>query len=477
MFALKGKALVGLFVLGGLVLFGLGLFWIGDRRMLFANSIELATEFSNLGSLKGGSKVFVSGMDAGEVLAIEVPSRPGAKFRVHFRVLDQFRPILRTDSVATIQVEGLVGSKVLQVDAGTADAPQLKPGAVIPSREPVEVGQLIQQAVDTVKNVNQAVDEVHAQVAVAVTTLTDLGRDAQKLVKDVGTDAADVVATGKRVVSRVDKLVMAAGEGRGTVGKLLTDETIYRKARATVDNIESITGNARTASEDLKQLATDLKKRDVGGSIQKTAQNLQQATGELKGAISALRPSTGGNGTGLLDDVRGTLEHTREATSDLADNMEALKHNWFFRGFFKKRGFYDLDSLTVEEYKKGKIAPDRDRKREWAHLSELFTKDDSGAEVLSDAGMKKLDQIATPYLQYSANTPLIVEGYAGDGATADQFLRSRDRARAVRRYLVDRFDLKMQYIGAMPMGAVRSEGSAGTPWDGVAVVYFPPKKK
>ncbi len=477
MFALKRKAFVGLFVLGGLVLFGLGLFWIGDRRMLFANSIELATEFSNLGSLKVGSKVFVSGMDAGEVLTIEVPSRPGAKFRVHFRVLEQFRPILRTDSVASIQVEGLVGSKVLQVDAGTADAPQLKPGAVIPSREPVEVGQLIQQAVDTVKNVNQAVDDVHAQVNVAVTMLTDLGEEAQRLVKQVGGDAADIVATGKTVVNRVDKLVVAAGEGRGTIGKLLTDEDMYRKARTTIDNIESITGNARTASEDLKQLAADLKKRDLGGSIQKTAKNLQDATGELKGAVSALRPSSGGNATGLLDDVRGTLEHTREATSDLADNMEALKHNWFFRGFFKKRGFYDLDSLTVDEYKQGKIAPDRARQREWAHFSELFTKDASGAEVLSESGMKKLDQITTPYLRYSANTPLIVEGYASEGAASDQFLRSRDRARAVRRYLVDRFDLKVQYIGAMPMGAVRSEGGTGGPWDGVAIVYFPPKKK
>ncbi len=476
MFPLKRRALVGLFVLGGVLLFAVGLFWIGDRRMLFANSLELATEFSNLGSLKGGSKVFVSGMEAGEVLSIEVPPEPGARFRVHFRVLEKFRPILRTDSVATIQVEGLVGSKVLQVDAGTKDAAPVNPGAVLPSREPVEVGQLIQQAVDTVKNVNAAVDDIHQQVAIAVNTLNDVGNEAQRLVKQVGADASDVVATGKSIVNRVDKLVASTGQGRGTLGKLFTDEQIYQQARATVDHLQTITANARVASNDLQQITTDLKSRNLGEKALSTADNLQKATGELREVISALRPSGADGGPGLLEDVRGTLENTREATSDLADNMEALKHNWFFRGFFKKRGFYDLDSLSVDEYMKGKLASDKNSQREWAQLSELFTKDGSGAETLSAAGRKKLDEIAAPYLRYAANTPMIIEGYASQGSTQEQFLKARDRARAVRRYLLERFSLKPQYVGAIPLGAAAPKGVAQGVPDGVAIVYFPKKK-
>lgn len=474
MFPLKRRALVGLFVLGGFLLFGVGLFWIGNRRLLFARNVEFATEFTNLGSLKAGSKVYVSGMEAGEVLSIQVPPRPGAKFHVRFRVLDDFRPILRTDSVATIQVEGLVGSKVLQVDAGTAAGAPLEPGALVASREPVEIGQLIEQAAATVKQIDQAVHDIHEQVVVAVNQLTAVGHEAETLVKDLGADARDVVATGKSIVKDVDTVVGAVRQGRGTVGKLLTDEAMYDKARATVSHIEAVTGNAHAVSNDLVAVTDDLRRRKIGEKVEAAVANVQEATGQVKEAIQAMSPAPGGD-TGLLGDVRGTLQNTREATADLADNMEALKHNWFFRGFFKKRGFYDIDSISIEEYRKGDFARGREAKREWLESPQLFTKDALGNETLSAEGKAALDKVAVPYLKYAPDTPLIVEGYASQGTADEQFLRSRDRARLVRSYLVTRFGLKAQYVGAIPFGAVRSQAPSGEFWDGIAVAYFPKK--
>ena len=59
---------LGVFLIGGLILFGFGLFWIGDRRQLFSESIDLYTEFANISGLARGAKVRVAGLDAGEVL-------------------------------------------------------------------------------------------------------------------------------------------------------------------------------------------------------------------------------------------------------------------------------------------------------------------------------------------------------------------------------------------------------------------------
>ncbi|MGE5489499.1 MAG: MlaD family protein [bacterium] len=474
MFPLKRRALVGLFVLGGFLLFGVGLFWIGNRRLLFARNVEFATEFTNLGSLKAGSKVYVSGMEAGEVLSIQVPQRPGAKFRVRFRVLDDFRPILRTDSIATIQVEGLVGSKILQVEAGTAAGAPLEPGAIVPSREPVEIGQLIEQAAETVREIDRAVDDIHQQVVVAVNQLTAVGHEAEMLVKDVGADAREVVATSKSIIKDVDAVVGGVRQGRGTVGKLLTDDAMYEKVRDTVGNIEAVTGNARAVSDNLVAVTDDLRRRNIGEKVEAAVTNVQDATGQVKKAIEAISPAQGGD-SGLFADVRGTLQNTREATADLADNMEALKHNWFFRGFFKKRGFYDIDSISIEEYRKGDFARGRDAKREWLESPQLFVKDAAGNETLSAEGKAALDRVAVPYLKYAADTPLIVEGYASQGTEEEQFLRSRDRARLVRSYLVTRFGLKPQYVGAIPLGAVRSQAPSGEFWDGVALAYFPKK--
>ncbi|HSK11390.1 MAG TPA: MlaD family protein, partial [Vicinamibacterales bacterium] len=83
---------VGVFVLGGLVLFTVVLFLIGDRRGLFSDSFTVYTEMRALSGVGVGTPVWVSGMTAGEVKAIQVPSRPGALFRLEMDVDEALHP-------------------------------------------------------------------------------------------------------------------------------------------------------------------------------------------------------------------------------------------------------------------------------------------------------------------------------------------------------------------------------------------------
>ena len=114
---------IGAFVIGGILLFAIGLFLIGERRMLFQTKFTLYTEFSRISGLQPGAPVKVNGMGAGEVEAIEVPSGPARKFRVRLKVREDLHPLVRTDSVASIQTEGLVGGTFLFVNAGSNAAP------------------------------------------------------------------------------------------------------------------------------------------------------------------------------------------------------------------------------------------------------------------------------------------------------------------------------------------------------------------
>ncbi len=474
----KQKTIVGLFVGGGFLLFALGLFWIGDRRLLFSESLELQTQFANLSGLKVGSKVVVSGMDAGEVLAVQVPPSPAEKFRVRFRVLSRFQTILRTDSTASIQVEGLVGSKVLQIEAGSAQGGPAVSGALIPSREPVEIAAVIQQSVEVIQRVNSAVDDVEQRVLGTVDTIGDVGEQSIKLVKDVGSDAADLIATGKRSVEAFNAIVSGVRQGQGLVGKLLTDDLLYDRLVKSSQELQATVANIRTVTDEGRKIASDIESRKLGETFEKTASNVEAATARLTEVLVALKPPGGGaDETGLLDQLRGTLDRAQEATSDMAENMEALKRNWFFRGYFNRRGFFDLDAVSLEDYRQGKIAPDRDRKRAWLASQQLFARDSTGRESLTDAGLKELGSSVAPFLRYAPNTLLIVEGYSGQGDETEQFLISRDRARLVRRYLIDRFGLKSNFVGAMPMGAVASSGPSGQFWEGVALVFFPEKGK
>src|SRR5207342_528334 len=111
-------AAVGAFVVGGVLLFSVGLFLIGSRRMLFSDTFQVYAEFAQIAALDKGAKVRVSGMDAGEVQAIIVPASPAGRFRVQMRVRSDLHQLIRLDSVASIQNDGLVGNKFVQIDSG-----------------------------------------------------------------------------------------------------------------------------------------------------------------------------------------------------------------------------------------------------------------------------------------------------------------------------------------------------------------------
>src|SRR6266545_426823 len=134
---------VGLFVIGGLVLFGAGLFLIGDRRQTFGQHVEYYSEFGNLAGLSNGAKVRVGGMDAGEVLGITVPESPPSRFRVRWRINARLRGLVRTDSIVTIDTEGVVGGTYLSVRPGSAQGLQASVLASIPSRDPAELSELL----------------------------------------------------------------------------------------------------------------------------------------------------------------------------------------------------------------------------------------------------------------------------------------------------------------------------------------------
>ena len=79
---------------------------------------------------------------------------------------------------------------------------------------------------------------------------------------------------------------------------------------------------------------------------------VREVTEEARRGIADFRAADG-PAEGLITDMRMTLSHAREVTADLADNMEALKHNFLLRGYFTKRGYFDLDAISPVEYRNG----------------------------------------------------------------------------------------------------------------------------
>lgn len=459
----KNKIAMGAFLLGGLLLFGLGLFLIGERRMLFSKSIVYYTEFAQVSALETGGKVRVGGMDAGEILEILVPEGPSAKFRVKFRVVEKFLTIIRTDSVASIATDGLLGNKFLLIDIGTTGpAP---PDWNLPSREPFEIGDLLTKIRETVTGIDETFGDVKGDIAEATQTVADSARHVDQIIVAAQGPIEKASAAANRISDDLSTMVARVKAGEGSLGKLVNDNTIYNNLSSSSKEVEKLLGNLRQTSTDIKDLVSRFKSGDVPEEFEKTIKNVSDASERLKLMIASFQPAAGG-GEGMAGDLRATLTGARQAMGDLAENLEAMKHGFFFRGFFKDRGFYDLASLSPAEYQSKEFEKSVTKERAWVQQDQLFIVDGSGAETLSDSGKKKLDSMIANFLRFTNDRAVIVEGYAASGSVDEQFLCSRERATKVRDYLIKKFALLPDYIGVMPMG------SAGGSGDGIALVLL-----
>jgi phospholipid/cholesterol/gamma-HCH transport system substrate-binding protein len=438
----KHPVAVGVFVVGGVLLFALGLFLIGNRRMLFNDTFDVYAEFANISGLQDGAKVRVAGMDAGEVSSINVPRSPSEKFRVKLRIREDLHPIIRLDSVSSIQTDGLVGNKFVQVEAGTDQAPSVPSDGTIRSREPFDFAEMLQRMSQTLDLVTSTIIEVRAGVDDALQSVTDTAAEAQGLLNDFGKDAREILAAAHQASDNINVIVAGVRQGNGTVGKLLTDDALFTS---------------------LKGIAAD---------GQKAVASLREAADQAKGAVADFR---GDNGPlkGLSGNLQQTLASARDAMSDLAENAEALKRNFFFRGFFNKRGYFDLDDVTVDQYRQGALET-RDRRvlRIWIATAVLFERDANGEERLTDDGRARLDSAMSQFVRYPRKSPFVVEGYAHEATGGQRFLLSRKRAQLVRDYIVGKFGLDTNFVALMPMGEQADGSPLGNDWDGVALALF-----
>jgi len=432
----------GAFVVVGLLLFTVALFLIGERRMLFKDRFPVYTEFAKLGQLEMGAVVRVSGADAGEVTDIHVPTSPAGKFRVKMEVREDLHQLIRMDSVASTLTEGLVGAIFINIQTGTEQRPEVPEGGTIPSREPFTIADLLQQASDTATLVQDTVEGLRGDIETAVQQVALTAEDAHGLLKDIRPDITEMARNGARISTDTKELVAKINAGEGTIGKLINDDTLYVRARELADQSREVMANMKQVSDEARRAISDFRSKD-------------------------------GPAQGLLGDMRVTLMQAREATADMADNMEAMKHNFLLRGFFNRRGYYDLDAISPVEYRKGVLENGkRKAMRTWLGANVLFEPGPEGTEVLSQDGRARLDSAMATYLKYVPSNPIVVEGYATMGTTDERFRQGRIRAGMIREYLLGRYELTPQNTGFISLGNDAKGSPNDEKWDGVAVALF-----
>lgn len=456
---------VGIFFVIGVVLFCVGLFLIGSRSQIFGNHFTVYTEFQNVDTLVSGSTVRVGGMNAGRVLGIQVPKNPSGKFRLTLSVDEKFRRIVRSDSLASIETEGMVGNKYVNIGQGTNRSPECD-RCTLPSQEATSMASLFKEGQKLAGSLQSTINDLRPRVDTAIDNISSAAGHANSL----------IVALKPRVVNmagNADAIVAGIRQGQGMAGKLLTDKTTAANFSATMADARQTTANFKATSQKIDSMVSTIQKSDLP-AVHKTLANTESATAKINQAVTSL---TGNNGhqQNTVQAIGDTIHQAQRATTNLADDTEAIKHNFFLRGFFHRRGFFDLQTLTPAKYFHSKFVR-KPRVREWIPAAGLFTTGPNGTLEITDAGRKTLNRSMSSLVPYLPNNPIVVEAYTDTGAPDQQYIESRARALAVSDYLKSHFSLKADRVGIMPLGAYPPPKTGKKQWNGVCLVLVVEKQ-
>jgi len=452
----KRLAIVGAFIVSGVLLFTIGIFFIGDQYQVFSRHEELYIEMANVDGLSPGTNVRVEGLNAGQVKNIGLPDHPSGKFRLKLQIADKVRSLIREDSVATVETDGLVGDKYLFIRNGSDQSPEARNGSTIPSKEPIELSAVIAKVSGVVDQANTTIGDMHIRLD-------------------------GVLDDFKTTVDNTNGLISDARSSKGTIGTLLNDPSTAAHVRQTVANAEIASANLEQASEQARQMVADFQSRNLPAKLDESVTNVRRASQQIDQASqrvnSTLAQALGPDNTGVsaAQNVRETLSNANVATGNLAEDTEAIKHEFFFRGFFKKRGYYSLSDLKPEEYRGNPFFQDRRDKRFWLG-ADSFTKDASGTEILSGQGQIQIDQIVGTAGDAIMELPIMIEGYSTDPVPYNQLLLSSAHSAAVAHYLEKRFKLHSANLGTISLDAKPPQASGKDLWNGACIVFLSSRK-
>ncbi|MDZ4710972.1 MAG: MlaD family protein [bacterium] len=294
---------LGIFIATGLVLFIIALFYVGSKENLFTKTIELHSIFSSVSGLTQGSSVQFAGIKVGSVESIEIIATD--KVAVNMVVESDVLRFIKKDSRATINSDGLVGNKVLVISSGTVGGISVEEDDTIQSVKPIEIG-------DILNNLNESTKE------------------AEKIVKNIA-DISEKV-----------------NNGEGTLGKLVNNSDIFdhfdslmtsfSNSSASVDKILLQTSEVvAIVTEDIKALQ---------GTISSITTNVSEITEKINSSQSLV--GTLLTDTAFANNIKGIMKNSNQTTANLElgsfsfyQNMEALKHNFLFKGYFEDLGYWD----------------------------------------------------------------------------------------------------------------------------------------
>jgi phospholipid/cholesterol/gamma-HCH transport system substrate-binding protein len=309
------KLKLGLFVIIGTILFVVAVYLIGQKESMFTKTFTISAYFQNVNGLQKGNNVRYSGINIGTVNSIEMIN--DSTIKVAMNIEEKIITNIKKNAIATIGSDGLVGNMIVSIVPGTGSASTIENGDIIESFSKIGASDILN-------------------------TLSTTGENT-------------AILTAKLL-----KVADALTDGKGTLGVLLNDTIMAKDLMLSVKNLKEASRGATATINELNSLIKSIQTNNEtvlgmilndtvsGQKLKAIVSTLEASSKEIDGVIKSahlvltdLNSSQGAlnyivKDTSLVNNIKSTLKNINEGTDKFNENMEALKHNFLTRGYFRK---------------------------------------------------------------------------------------------------------------------------------------------
>jgi phospholipid/cholesterol/gamma-HCH transport system substrate-binding protein len=301
------KIRLGLFVIIGSLFFITAIYFIGNKKDMFNKTVQISALFNNINGLQAGNNVRFSGINVGTVKEIVILN--DSLIRVDLLIEDEVIPHIKKDAVASIGSDGLVGNMIVNIIPGKKSTEAIAEGETILSENKTTTDEIL------------------------------------KTINSTSTNAKLITDNLVRITNQINSK-------KGTIGMLINDTIMSTDLKQTIYNLKITTQSTSQSMANLNKIITDLNNKDnvvgalkdtvVGKKIKMIIDNLEKSSEQINKTIINLKDGKGAlnylsNDPKLVKQIDSTMSNINQASSRLNENLEALKHNFFFRGYFKKQ--------------------------------------------------------------------------------------------------------------------------------------------
>ena len=313
---------VGLFVLAGLAILAIAIFYVTGAGFL-GPKYRLLTYLPEVEGLETGAPVRLDGLAIGNVQSIALTSRPqdaGHNITLVLRIDKRYQNDIRSDSVASLITEGLLGNRYVTISRGLTGA-VIPSNGIVPGKEEAAMKQMVERGADLMQNLGALSDDLRGIVDDVHKGRGTLG----KLMNDPSLyDHLDSTA------GKLDAVVTSIQAGQGTLGKLASSDEIYNKTGMAMDRINDVLGAVQSQKGTIGKLVYD-------PGVYNSAKDLMDKGNTLFGGVNQGKGTLGklAQDDVLYKNLRDASANVRDATAKLNSNQGTIGK------FFGDPAFYD----------------------------------------------------------------------------------------------------------------------------------------